>query len=80
MLGTIYHRITKNTNDSQMHLLHGSLWHTSVVQIVVPSLDMECPSPGEDSTPVLHIQDVGELELYNYSLKICESLVFFVIL
>ena len=47
------------------HMLHGSLWHTSVVQIVVPSLNIECPSPGEDSTPVLRIQDAGELEQYT---------------
>ena len=47
------------------HTLHGSLWHTSVVQIVVPSLNIECLSPSEDSTLVLHIQDAGELEQYK---------------
>ena len=59
-------------------MLHGSLWHTSVVQIVVPSLDIECPSPGEDSTPVLRTQDAGELEQYKAVKIIHESLVFFV--
>ena len=52
-----------------------------VVKIVVPSLNIECPSPGEDSTHVLRIQDAGELEQYKaVYIIIRESLVFFVIL
>ena len=48
-------------------MMHGNPLHTFTKQIFVPSLGTECPFPDKDSTPELHIQDVGALEQYRAS-------------
>ena len=50
------------TTPTDADMMHGNLLHTFAKQIFVPSLGTECPFPDKDSTPELHIQDVGELE------------------
>ena len=50
------------TTPADADMMHGNPLHTFAKQIFVPSLGTERPFPDKDSTPELHIQDVGKLE------------------
>ena len=62
-------------------MIHGNLLYIFVMQISVPSLNIEYPFQDEGSILALRIQDGDELEQYIYSFRtVNESLVFFDIL
>ena len=50
------------TTPTDADMKHGNPSHTFAKQTFVLSLGIECPFSDKDSTPELHIQDVGELE------------------